>query len=128
MAAFHQYACGTGKLRIKELIWDEEKLTLSGKVCRHAGESGRVIFLMPWNYRVINHDNINTMKEVIDMQTVVSLAVDFIRDEETFELHFAKDESEYVTRGRWFPYATVSQWLDYVKEHRHEYHPCRVIE
>lgn len=117
-----------GRCEVPELKWDETTLTLSGKACRPVGECGRIEFLLPWNYRVVNHCGVNTMKEVVDMQTVASLQVNFTADEMPFEIHFAKDEADYVTRKDWLPYETAAEWREYVKQHREDYHPSRIIE
>ncbi len=116
-----------GRCEVAELRFDEKRLILSGKARRPAGESGRLFFLFPWNYRLLDLRRVNTMKEVIDMQTVAGLYLEFTRDEEPFELRFARDESEYVARPGWLPYATEAEWRAYVAARRDQYHPCRVI-
>lgn len=117
-----------GRCEVRDLRFDEDRLILSGTACRPAGESGRLYFILPWNYRLQDTRRINTMKEVIDMQTVACMYIEFTRDEERFELRFARDESEYVARPGWLPYATEAEWRAYVAANRDKYHPCRVIE
>jgi len=107
-----------GHAEIASLTWDEEQKTLRGTALRPAGESGSLYFLMPRHLRLINHESANTMKEVIDMQTVIRLPVAFHRDREEFELRFEEMHTPFVARHGWLPYATEEEWLRYVAEHR----------
>lgn len=110
-----------GHAEIETLAYDAKALTLKGVACRPKGESGRLIFLMPRHLRLINHECANTMKDVIDMQTVISLALDFTSDRMPFELQFAKLDSPFVARRGWLPYATEEEWLAYVAKQKDSY-------
>lgn len=118
-----------GNAEVKDLVYDEKERTLTGIACRPAGECGRLVFLMPRHLKLIADPSlkINTMKEVIDMQTVVSFNIRFEQDEVPFTLRFETMDTEFVSRPGWLPYATESEWLAYVEEHRSEYDPDRVI-
>lgn len=107
-----------GNAEIKSLSYDEKTRTLQGAASRPAGESGRLIFLMPRHLKLINHEHANTMKEVIDMQTVISWPVNFRSAEERFCLQFEQMDTPYVARPGWLPYATEAEWLAYVKAHQ----------
>jgi hypothetical protein len=67
---------------------------------------------------MLNHPEAVTLKEVIDMQTVIRLPLVFRSDTEPFELRFEVLDTPYVSRQGWLPYATESEWLAYVAEHR----------
>jgi len=64
-----------GKVELEDVKWDNENLTLSGFIKRPAGEFGRLFFLLPLLIKVKDCYRINTMKEVIDMQTVCTYPV-----------------------------------------------------
>ena len=118
-----------GRAEVKELMYDEATKTLRGIACRPAGEQGRLVFLMPRHLKLVFDPSIsaNTMKEVTDMQTVISLNVRFTADEMPFELRFETMDTEFVSRRGWLPYATGKEWLDYVAAHQEEQDPDRVI-
>ena len=83
---------------------------------------------MPRNLKLKHHERVNTMKEVIDMQTVISLPIRFSSDREAFELEFRKLDTDMVARPGWLEYSTEAQWLDFIEKHRSEYPANRVIE
>lgn len=116
-----------GNAEIESLSWDEQTRVLKGVARRPAGESGSLFFLMPRQLRLLNHEGTNTMKEVIDMQTVIRLPLVFRTDTAPFELRFEVQETPYISRQGWLPYATETEWLKYVAEH-HDPASSRVIE
>ena len=116
-----------GNAEIESLFYDEKNLTLQGVARRPAGESGRLVFLMPRHLRLVNHEQANIMKEVIDMQAVVGWPIVFRSDKESFELKFERMDTPYVARPGWLPYATEAEWLAYVNAHR-DPADTRVIE
>jgi len=116
-----------GNAEVETLAYDEKTRTLRGTVRRPAGESGRLVFLMPRHLKLVNHEEANTMKEVIDMQTVISLHVVFRSDKEDFRLEFECMDTDYVARPGWLPYATEAEWLAYVKANK-DPSDTRVIE
>lgn len=115
-----------GNAEILNAVFDEKKLTLKITAKRPVGESGRIILLMPRPYRVVNHERVNTMKEVIDMQTICSVPVEFDRETVTTTLQFERLNTPFVARIGWLPYATEKEWRKYVKEHPFD-DPNRVI-
>lgn len=117
-----------GNAEIESLAYDEKTLTLRGVARRPKGEYGRLVFLMPRTLKLKHHERINTMKEVIDMQTVISLPIRFSSDRETFELEFEKLDTCMVARPGWLEYSTEAEWLEYVEKHRSQYPANRVIE
>lgn len=119
-----------GNCEVKNLKYNKRTRKLTGIACRPAGEQGRLVFLMPRNLKVApgSAADLNTMKEVIDMQTVISLNLHFEKPEVPFELCFEEMHTEFVSRPGWLPYASESEWLDYVSAHKSDYDPCRVIK
>jgi hypothetical protein len=107
-----------GAAEIASLEWHEKSKTLQGVVTRPANERGNIFFLIPRHLMLINHERTNTMKEVIDMQTVVRLPVEFKRDRESFKLRFKVINTKYVSRNGWLPYATEKEWRKYVQKNR----------
>lgn len=119
-----------GRCEVKALKYDKRSRRLSGIVSRPAGEWGRLIFLMPRHLKIIQEPTwkVSTMKEVIDMQTVVSLSMRFEQDETPFTIRFETMDTDFVARPGWLSYATEAEWLDYVAKHKADYDPCRVIK
>ena len=107
-----------GRAEVESLVWDDATYTLKGVARRPAGETGSLFFLLPRRLRMLNHPEAVTLKEVIDMQTVIRLPLVFRSDTEPFELRFEVLDTPYVSRQGWLPYATESEWLAYVAEHR----------
>ncbi|HPS52438.1 MAG TPA: hypothetical protein PLK08_02700 [Phycisphaerae bacterium] len=116
-----------GNAEVESLEWNEKAMTLKGVATRPAGECGSLFFLTPRQFRLINHDKTNTMKEVIDMQTVIRLPMEFRSDKEKFELRFEIMNTPFVARKGWLPYATEEEWRKYVEAH-HKPDDTRVIE
>jgi hypothetical protein len=116
-----------GAAEIQSLAWHEPTKTLRGVATRPAGERGSLFFLVPRHLMLVNHEQANTMKEVIDMQTVVRLPVQFKRNKEPFMLRFKVMDTKYVSRDGWLPYATEKEWLAYVRKNR-DAGSTRVIE
>lgn len=116
-----------GAIDIESLEWNERSLTLSGVATRPAGENGNLFFLMPRNMRLINHERACLMKEVLDMQTVIRVPIEFRNDKETFELRFEAIDSKYVAYKGWLPYSTEDEWLSFVARNRAP-EDTRVIE
>ncbi len=116
-----------GAVEVESIQWNEETKTLIGTVARPAGERGNLFFLIPRHLKLINHEKANTMREVLDMQTVVRWPVEFNGERETFELRFELIDTTFVARKHWLPYATEKEWLDYVEKHR-DPNSTRVIE
>jgi hypothetical protein len=54
------------------------------------------------------------MKEVIDMQTVIRLPMDFKSNKETFKLRFEVMNTKFITRKGWLSFATETEWLEYI--------------
>jgi len=107
-----------GNAEIESLEWDETTKTLKGIVVRPAGEIGNLFFLVPRQLKLINHEKACLMKEVIDMQTVLRLPIEFESDKETFELRFEVMDTQFVSRYGWLPYATEEEWSKYVEENK----------
>ncbi len=132
-ARSHPWLLGTdlhieqGRTDVESLAWDGAACTLKGVARRPVGEAGSLFFLMPRQLRMINHPEATTLKEVIDMQTVIRLPLVFRCETEPFELRFEAIDTPYVSRQGWLPYATESEWLAYVEEHR-DPRSTRIIE
>ena len=107
-----------GRAELESLAWDEATCTLKGVARRPTGETGSLFFLLPRHLLMLNHPEAVTLKEVIDMQTVIRLPLVFRAATEPFELRFEALDTPYVSRQGWLPYATESEWLAYVAEHR----------
>ncbi len=116
-----------GRAEVEELSFDGEMLTLRGVARRPAGETGSLFFLMPRHLKLVNHERANTMKELIDMQTVISLPIDFDTERKPFTLQFECMDTDYIARPGLLPYATEQEWLTYVKDHKDTY-GTRVVE
>ena len=99
-------------------MWDDTAQTLSGVATRPAGERGNVFVLLPRQWRLVNHQGVNLMKEVRDMTAVARLPVAFETDRAAFELHFEQLDVPNVAWAGWLPYTTVEEWLAYVEQHR----------
>ncbi len=129
----HPWLLGTdlhieqGRAEVESLAWDNATCTLKGVARRPVGEAGSLFFLLPRHLRMLNHPEAVTLKEVIDMQTVIRLPLVFRSETEPFELRFEALDTPYVSRQGWLPYATESEWLAYVAEHR-DPRSTRVIE
>lgn len=119
-----------GRAEVKNLKFDESDMTLSGTICRPAGEYGTLYFLMPRHLKLVTdpEKHINTMKEVIDMQTVVSVNFKFEEDETPFVLRFETMDTPFVCRPGWLNFSLEKDWLAYVEAHRADYDPDRVIK
>lgn len=107
-----------GVAEIESLAWEEKNMVLRGTARRPAGESGSLFFLMPRHLKLCNKTGTNKMKEVIDMQTVIRLPLDFPEARQEFELQFERMDTPYVSRRGWLPYATEAEWLNFVAEHK----------
>jgi hypothetical protein len=107
-----------GAAEIESLKWDQDALTLSGTATRPEGETGSLFFLLPRQFRLINHERANTMREVEDTQTVIRWPLQFTSDRQPFELRFEELGAQFVTRRGWLAYATEEEWLKYVAHHR----------
>lgn len=107
-----------GNAEIKSLVWDEEKLELRATVTRPAGSRGQLYFLVPLRMRAINNGKCHTMREVYDMQTVLSREVVFENDVEEVVIPFERYESDHVARIGWLPYTTEAEWHKYLEEHK----------
>jgi len=116
-----------GAVELESLHWHDETKTLAGTITRPAGERGNLFFLIPRHLKLINHEKANTMREVLDMQTVVRLPVEFKNERETFELRFEPIDTKFIARKNWLPYATEKEWLAHVEKHR-DPSSTRVIE
>jgi hypothetical protein len=116
-----------GRAEIESLSWDPVRRVLKGMVRRPEGESGNLFFLMPRQLRLADIGQMSTMKEVIDMQTVIRLPVRFQKEKEPFELAFELMETPNVSRQGWLPYTTEAEWLAYLAEHK-DHGSTRVIE
>jgi len=104
-----------GAVEVKTLVWDAEKMRLSGSVTRPAGERGNLFFIMPRKMRLINHEGIYQLKELLDLNVILRLPVQF--DEETvdFELCFEPWELGLVAPVGLLPYATEAEWREYMR-------------
>ncbi len=124
LARPHPWLLGTdmhieqGNAEIESLAWDEENLVLRGTARRPSGESGNLFFLMPRHLKLVNDKRTNKMKEVIDMQTIIRMPLDFQKTRQEFELQFQRMDTPYVSRKGWLPYATETEWLNFVAEHK----------
>ena len=129
----HPWLLGTdmhieqGRAEVESLVWDEATCTLKGVARRPAGESGSLFFMPAAPHAAAQPPEAVTLKEVIDMQTVIRLPLVFNSDTEPFELRFKVLDTPYVSRQGWLPYATEAEWLAYVAEHR-DPSSTRVIE
>ncbi len=129
----HPWLLGTdlhieqGRADVESLVWDGAARSLKGVARRPAGEQGSLFFLMPRQVWMTNHPEATTLKEVIDMQTVIRLPMAFRTETEPFELCFEALDTPYVSRQGWLPYATEAEWLAYVTEHR-DPRSTRIIE
>ena len=112
-----------GNVEVKSLLWNEKELTLQGTAARPQGENGNLFFLLPRSgfLKLINHDRINVMKEVIDMHSVIRLPIEFKSNSEMFELCFEKMDTDFVSRPGWLPYSTEEEWLEYVRDKKGVY-------
>ena len=107
-----------GNAELKEVAWDPETLTLSGKATRPRGESGRIYFTIPLDLYLADCTHIMTMKEVIDMQTVAALPVSFDQSDcAAFELKFKVKDTDVIAHRGWFDFTTESGWREYLKTH-----------
>ena len=112
-----------GNVDVESLEWSEEELTLRGTAARPQGEKGNLFFLLPrkGSLKLINHDCINVMKEVIDMHSVMRLPLEFRSDSEMFELRFEVMDTDGVSRPGWLPFSTEEEWLEYVRNKKGVY-------
>jgi alpha galactosidase C-like protein len=116
-----------GAVEVASLNWNEKTMTLSGTVTRPVGECGNVFIHIPRQLRLINHKGVGLMKDVRDMTVVARLPIHFEQEREDFELRFAELETRFVARRGWLPYASVDEWLEYVRKHRNP-NDTRVVE
>lgn len=116
-----------GRGEIESLAWNDETRTLKGLARRPVGEHGNLFFLMPRHLKLRKDTGTNKMKEVLDMQTVVRLPIDFRTERQEFELRFEPLDTPYLARKGWLPYATEEEWRRYLAEHPFP-DPHRVIE
>ena len=112
-----------GNVEVESLQWNEKELILQGTARRPQGENGNLFFLLPRSgfLKLINHDRINAMKEVIDMHSVMRLPIKFKSNCEKFELCFEKMDTDCVSRPGWLPYSTEKEWLEYVRDKKAVY-------
>jgi hypothetical protein len=107
-----------GAVEVKALEWNAKKRLLSGTVCRPAGENGSLFFLMPRKMRLINHEGVSLMKELVDLNVVMRKPVHFRRGVERFELFFEPWELPCVSPHGLMPFATEKEWLRYTRRNR----------
>lgn len=86
-----------GHVDIDHLEWDEERLVLRGSSTRPAGQIGNVSFVMPQNYRLINHENHWLLKDMRDLNVIIRKELKFDQPTVEWELSFA-------------PLAYISAW------------------
>lgn len=107
-----------GNAELRGVNWNPETRTLSGTAVRPQGESGRIYFTIPRHLYLADRTHIMTMKEVIDMQTVAALPINF--DDagcKDFELKFKVKDNDLLAHQGWFDFTTESGWLEYLKTH-----------
>ncbi|MHB0935348.1 MAG: hypothetical protein ACYDCO_23045 [Armatimonadota bacterium] len=120
-ARTHPWLLGTdlhtqqGAVEIKRLAWDAERMRLSGSVSRPTGESGNLFFLMPRKMRLLNHEGINQLKELLDLNVILRLPVQFSEETAEFELCFEPWELGLVAPVGLLPYATEQEWREYMR-------------
>jgi hypothetical protein len=99
-----------GALEVESLHWDRRRRRLSGIVRRPTGESGNLYILMPRRMRVINHERVYALKELLDFTVILRLPLAFIKDRAEFELFFEPwDLTPLAPRGL-LRYATEEEW------------------
>lgn len=107
-----------GAVEVKNLVWDEKKMRLSGTATRPVGETGNLFFLMPRKMRVVDNKGLWLLKELEDYKVIIRKEIKFTKEEENFELFFeAWEERKYVP-GHLMNNATVEEWLEHVKKQR----------
>lgn len=106
-----------GAVEITRLHWDAEQMRLSGTATRPAGESGSLFFLMPRKMRLINHEGVYQLKELLDLNVIMRLPVHFTEDTVDFSLDFEPWELGYVAPVGLISYATEQEWRDYMHHH-----------
>jgi len=116
-----------GAVEIGGLVWNEAEMKLTGTVKRPAGEGGNLFFLMPREFRLINHEGAFLVKEILDMNVVIRKPIYTTGDQDTFELRFERLGTKYVSRPGWLPFSTEKEWLDYLGQKGRDGDP-RVID
>lgn len=106
-----------GAVEIRRLKWDERTMRLSGTVCRPPGESGNLFLLMPRKLRLLNHEGVSLLKELLDMNVILRLPVHVgAKGTADFALRFAPWESNWVAPKGLLPYATEQEWRDHMRK------------
>lgn len=106
-----------GAVEVKALEWNAKRRRLAGAVCRPAGESGNLFFLMPRKWRLVNPRGVFLMKELIDLNVVLRKPVHFATPVERFELFFEPWDPPCVAPRGLMPFATEKEWRAYAREH-----------
>jgi hypothetical protein len=78
-----------GAVEVCALQWNPRRLTLSGTVRRPKGDRGSLYFLMPDQYRLINHEGHGLMKNGRDFSVIIRRDFVFTKSEMDFTLRFA---------------------------------------
>lgn len=130
----HPWLIGTdmhveqGNVEIESMVYDEEKMTLKLVATRPVGERGRLVFLMPRNMMLKKTGRSHfSMKEVVDMQTVINYPVTFEHEKEEITLEFEPLTNGLVSRPCWLSFYDEAGFQEYIKTHPYK-EKTRVIE
>jgi hypothetical protein len=121
-ARSHPWLLGTdlhvqqGAVEVTALAWDPDRMRLSGTVSRPKGESGNLFILMPRKMRLINHEGVGLLKELIDLNVILRVPVTFAESMVAFELFFEPWELGYVAPLGLLPYATEAEWREFMRQ------------
>ncbi|MBP5641397.1 MAG: hypothetical protein J6X55_18115 [Victivallales bacterium] len=86
-----------GESEVTELQWDEDTMTLSGKVTRAKGEEGNLFFLMKDGYAPVTNEGLVIVRYIRDWDMVIKKHIVFTKDTEEFQIPFKESEK---TKGR----------------------------
>ena len=130
----HPWLIGTdmhieqGNAEIESLVYDAEKMTLKCVAVRPAGERGRLFFLMPRNMMLKSNGKFHfSMKEVVDMQTVLNYPVVFEHEKEEITLEFEMLPNDLVSRPGWLSFYDEAGFRKFIEENPYP-EKTRVIE
>ncbi len=130
----HPWLIGTdmhveqGNAEIESLVYDEEKLTLKCVAKRPVGEKGRLFFLMPRDMMLKNNHQFHiSMKEVVDMYTVINYPIVFEHEKEEIVLEFEPLTNGLLSRPGWLSYYDEAGFQQFIKDNPYP-EKNRVIE
>lgn len=130
----HPWLIGTdmhveqGNAEIESMTYDPETMTLKCTVTRPVGEVGRLFFLMPRDMMLKQNGKFHfSMKEVVDMQTVINYPIVFEHEKEEIVLEFEPLTNGLLARGGWLSYHDEAGFQQFIKDNPYP-EKTRVIE